>query len=60
MANNPTAPQKLTLPQLADVHLSNPPIGKAIQTIQEYINTNVTPAPGNKVPTRRGAAGGGK
>jgi hypothetical protein len=60
MADNPTAPQKLVLPQLADVHLTSPPVGKALQTIQEYINTNVTPVQGNRVPTRRMAAGGNK
>jgi hypothetical protein len=60
MANNPTAPQKLVVPQQTDIHLNNPATGKAIQTIVNYVNQNVTPVQGNKVATRRTAPGGSK
>lgn len=41
-------PQKLTLPQLPNIHQTHPHIGKALQDIVNYINKNVTPVQGNK------------
>lgn len=50
MANTgKSKPQLLQIPQLAEIHLNHPPTGKAIQTILEYINKNVTPAQGNRI-----------
>jgi len=43
------APQQLSIPQLAEIHLNHPPTGKAIQAILEYINKNLPPIQGNKV-----------
>lgn len=51
MAN--TKPQKLAIPQLTGIHQSHPEVGKAIQTIMEYINLNVNPVQGNKVTPKR-------
>lgn len=45
----PSTPKPLSIPQLTAIHQKNPEIGKAIQTILEYINKNVTPKQGNKV-----------
>lgn len=42
-------PQALSIPQLAIIHQKHPEVGKAIQTILEYINKNVTPVQGTKV-----------
>lgn len=54
---NPTPP-RLNITQLGGIHTENPPVGKALQQVADYINENVTPAPGNKVPTRKSAPGG--
>lgn len=51
-------PQNLSLPQLTKIHISHPEIGKALQTIVEYVNQNVTPVPGTKVSPRKSAPGG--
>ncbi|MBU6231680.1 hypothetical protein KGP36_03345 [Patescibacteria group bacterium] len=50
---NLSKPQKLSIPQLADIHLNHPPTGKAIQAILEYINANVTPVQGNRVEPKK-------
>jgi hypothetical protein len=42
---------RLSIPQLTTIHVSHPEIGRALQAILDYINLNVTPAPGNKVHT---------
>lgn len=41
-------PQKLNLPELANIHITHPAIGKTIQQMLEYINKNVNPLQGNK------------
>lgn len=40
----------LTIPNLDRVQKADPKLGEALQKIQKYTNTNVTPAPGNRVP----------
>lgn len=47
-----SAPQKLSLPQLTGIHQTHPEIGKSLQAILDYINTNVDPKQGNKVAPR--------
>ncbi len=51
-------PQKLDIPQLGDIHITHPPIGKALAAIVEYVNRNVTPVPGTKVTPRKTTPGG--
>lgn len=42
-------PKLLTLQQLNKIHITHPDIGKALQSIVEYVNKNVTPKQGSKV-----------
>lgn len=52
MATNNAPPKLLSIPELAGIHVSHPPIGKAIQAILDYVNKNVTPPQGNKIAKR--------
>lgn len=47
-SNTAKSPKLLSIPQLGGIHQSHPPIGKALQTMLDYINKNVTPKQGNK------------
>lgn len=59
MTINPNnQPELLNIPTLASIHLKDPDVGKALQTIVDYINANVTPPQGNKIATRNTAPGG--
>jgi hypothetical protein len=52
MASNKTPPKKLSIPQIADIHTSNPSTGKALEVIADYINKTVTPPQGNRIAKR--------
>lgn len=47
----------LSLPELGGIHISHPPIAKSLQRIVDYINANVTPAPGNRVTSNKNPGG---
>lgn len=55
---NTVIPQRLNLTHLAGIHTESPAVGKTLQQIADYVNDNVTPTPGNKIPTRKSAPGG--
>lgn len=56
--NENDQPSLLNISGLAGIHQSHPEIGKALQQIQEFLNTNVTPTQGTKKGTRANAPGG--
>lgn len=60
MANTASnKPQLLSIPQIEDIHRNHPPTGKAIQSILDYINGNVTPPQGTKIGTGKNVTPGG-
>jgi len=40
----------VTIPNLDRIQKIDPKLGEAVQKIQNYVNLNVTPAPGNRTP----------
>ena len=52
VSTNKALPKLLSVTQLAQIHVSDPPIGKALKTIVDYINKNVPPPQGTKIKPR--------
>jgi hypothetical protein len=52
VATNKSKPKLLNISQIPKIHVSHPEIGKAIQSVVDYVNKSIVPVQGNRIAKR--------